>query len=304
MPHRARELALALAAAAAVAACSPSTPQATPTPTPAPVASSSAPSSPTPTPTRTDKPVVLGVIGDYGVDERPVRAVVAAMAKFAPRLDAVVTTGDNAYCCGDAQQAAFARSMLAPLHAPVYAALGNHDVKTRGGQPVMTAFGLAAHWYTAVVGPIELVVLDANRTGDRAQLAFLRQVLAASRPAAFRVVVFHQPGWSCSLHGPDPGVVQRWIPLFQGNVDLVLAGHNHTYERFTGADGTPYVTTGGGGAHLYPSIPGTCKGAGHMAFVRTVFHALRLTATSERLTVEAIGTNGKAFDRFEVAGAS
>jgi 2',3'-cyclic-nucleotide 2'-phosphodiesterase (5'-nucleotidase family) len=114
-------------------------------------------------------------------------------------------------------------------------------------------------------------------------------------------VAFHQPGWSCSLHDADPGVIARWMPLFRKTaVDLVLAGHNHTYERFAGRDGVPYVTTGGGGATLYPSVRSTCRGAGKVVTTKTVHHALRITATRGELTVEAIGTDGTTFDRFSI----
>jgi hypothetical protein len=299
----------ALALGVALAGCSPSrAPVATPSPsavmtsatvTPAPSASSASSVSPAPG----ERAYVIGVLGDFGVDGAAVRSVVAEMRRFAPRLDAVVTTGDNAYCCGRPAQVAFARSALAPLHAKVYPALGNHDEVTGGGQPLMATFGLTQRWYDVVVGPVELVFLDANRTGDARQRAFLNGVLARPRRAAFRVVVFHQPGWSCSFHPPEPGVVRDWLPRFAGKVDLVLAGHNHTYERFAGAGGVPYVTTGGGGASLYPSSLAACRGAGHVRKIRTVHHALRITATSSRLTVEAYGTDGMAFDRFTVAAA-
>jgi hypothetical protein len=295
----------ALALGVALAGCSPSrTPVASPSPSvvtttvtvtpPTPSASSASPAP-------AGRAYVIGVLGDYGVDGAAVRSVVAEMRRFAPRLDAVVTTGDNAYCCGKPAQAAFAKSALAPLHTRVYPALGNHDEVTGGGQPLMAAFGLTQRWYDVVVGPVELVFLDANRTGDARQRAFLNGVLARPRRATFRVVVFHQPGWSCSFHPPEPGVVRDWLPRFAGTVDLVLAGHNHTYERFAGAGGTPYVTTGGGGASLYPSSLAACRGAGHVRKIRTVHHALRITATSSRLTVEAYGTDGTAFDRFTVS---
>jgi acid phosphatase len=241
---------------------------------------------------------VIGVLGDFGVDAAPVRQVVALMRGFGP-LAAVVTTGDNAYGSGTSSEAAFARSVLAPLLGPgtrLYASLGNHDEVTHDGRPVMAAFGLRTHWYTAVVGPVELVVLDANRPSDPAQVAFLRRALARPRAAAFRVVVFHQPAVSCSFHPPSAGVVRSWVPLFAGRVDLVLSGHNHTYERFTASSGLTYVTTGGGGAPLYPSVRSMCQGPAAPAFFRTVHHAVRLTVTAHRLLVEAVGLDGTTFD--------
>ena len=280
-------------AAGLLTACHAQAPAARPSPTPAVTTLS-----PTPSP---GAPTVIGVLGDWGYQGGRAADVVRLMSSW--RLDAVVTTGDNAYGGGRVTEAAFAKRTIAPLlrggSVPLYASLGNHDVHTRDGQYVMRDLGIPAHWYARVVGPVQFVVLDANRPSDPAQQAFLRGVLDAPRPVPFRVVVFHQPAWSCSLHGVDPGVAQSFVPLFRDRVDLVLAGHNHTYERFM-AGRVPYVTTGGGGAPLYPSIPGTCRGSARVAFVKTVYHAVRLTATPDRLLLEAIGLDGKPFDRVEV----
>jgi hypothetical protein len=249
---------------------------------------------------------VIGVIGDYGVvGSTALPQVVTRMTRFngGRALSAVVTTGDNAYCCGTETQAAFARKALAPLRlqgAPVYSALGNHDVQTEGGAAFMRTFPQAKRWYTANVGDVQLVVLDSTRTGDATQLRFLKAVLAAPRPRAFRVVVFHHPAWSCSAHGPDAGVRERWLPLFGTKVDLVLAGHNHTYERFTSASGVPLVTTGGGGAQLYASASPACRGAGRLAYLKTVHHAVRLVASGSSLRLEGVAVDGTVFDTVTV----
>ena len=235
------------------------------------------------------------MIGDYGIDDTAVRQVTGVMRRWKP--DAVVTTGDNAYCCGTTSESRFAKRMLDTIGAPVHPALGNHDVVTKDGADFMRVFGMTKRWYTATVGPVEFVVLDSNRPGDRNQLAFVKAVLARPKTAAFRVVAFHHPAWSCSAHDPNAGVRDRWLPLFgEDKVDLVLAGHTHTYERFSAGD-VAYVTTGGGGARLYPSARFACRGAGRIVALRTVHHAVRLRATSSALTVEAIGLDGKVFDR-------
>jgi acid phosphatase len=302
--RRDRAAVAAAAAMLALAAChGPARPVASPSPSPAVSSATSSAPSAAPTPVAAGA-TVIGVIGDFGVDDAPVRQVVALMRGFARPLAAVVTTGDNAYPSGTAADAAFAKAALAPLlgpRTPLYASLGNHDEVTHDGRPVMAALGIRAHWYTAVVGPVELVVLDANRPADPAQLAFLKRVLARPRAAAFRVVVFHQPAVSCSFHPPDPGVVRRWVPLFAGRVDLVLSGHNHTYERFTAPSGLTYVTTGGGGAPLYPSSASMCAGPARPVFFRTVHHAVRLTVTPATLLVEAVGLDGKAFDSVTIS---
>jgi hypothetical protein len=300
MGGRTREL--ALCAALLLAGCTSRAPVAAPgtsaSATPSAPASGSVVPSVTPSPP--ERPTVLGVLGDYGVDGQPVRRVVALMAHW--HATAIVTTGDDAYGAGRPHEAAFARRVLAPVltgGARLYASLGNHDEATAGGAYVRRSLGMPASWYAARVGPVQLVVLDANRPYDAAQRAFIKRTLAAPHDA-WRVVVFHQPAMSCSFHPPDAGVEKAWLPLFRGKVDLVLNGHNHTYERFAGPGGTPYVTTGGGGAPLYPSVP-PCHGPGTVRRVRTAYHAVRLTVTAHALRLDAVGLDGTAFDTLRLS---
>lgn len=254
-----------------------------------------------PAPTAGPDETVLGVLGDFGTARSEAPRVVARMARFAGDrpLAAVITTGDNAYPSGRPAEVVRARAYLNPLlrrGTRLVASLGNHDVATDGGRPAQRGLDMPARWYTTTVGPLEVVVLDSNRTGDGAQLAFLRRVLLTQR-TPFRAVVFHHPPAACSHHAGDTNVRRRWLPLLKGRIDLLLAGHNHTYERFLGDGGIPWITTGGGGAPLYPSLLTRCSGGAAPVLVRTVHHALRLRVTPTRLTVEAIGTDGAVFDR-------
>jgi hypothetical protein len=114
-----------------------------------------------------------------------------------------------------------------------------------------------------------------NGYSGGAQTAWLSSTLAALRKDAgvdFIVVYFHHCAYcSCTAHGSEGGVQQYWVPLFDRyEVDLVINGHNHLYERTdplkagvaTGAapigsvvtpatQGTTYVTCGGAGKSLY-----------------------------------------------------
>ena len=70
-----------------------------------------------------------------------------------------------------------------------------------------------------------------------AQTAWLEQTLAAGRgdeSVDWIVVQMHQCATSSSArgNGSDLGIRQDWLPLFDRyEVDLVLAGHDHDYER-------------------------------------------------------------------------
>ena len=79
----------------------------------------------------------------------------------------------------------------------------------------------------------------------------------------WRIVVMHHGLWSAGPHGGNARAIRAGIPaLFAAHhVDLVIAGHDHIYERGV-ASGTRYVISGGGGAPLYEvdgRLPSTRK---------------------------------------------
>jgi Calcineurin-like phosphoesterase len=241
------------------------------------------------------------VLGDYGTGGEAETQVAGAIERWADGhgIDAMVSTGDNVYESGNPAQ--FAGAWTQPfgwVHdegIPTVATLGNHDVETEAGAPVMHLLGMPAPWYVRRLGPIEFFVLDANDPTNPDQLRFLSQALAAST-APWRVAVFHQPAYSCSHHGSTPAVDTEWLPLLaNGGVDLVLNGHDHTYERFGPVDGTTFVVTGGGGAPLYyeTACPaGTPQPAVH----RTTYSFVTLTATRETMRVVALDVNLNPID--------
>ncbi|MBD9726824.1 metallophosphoesterase family protein [Streptomyces caniscabiei] len=138
--------------------------------------------------------------------------------------------------------------------------------------------------YAFTYGNVGFVALDANDVSYEipANLGYSggRQTkwldaklkeLRAAKGVDFVVVFFHHCAYSTSSHASDGGVRDAWLPLFaKHQVDLVINGHNHVYERTdavkggevgrpvpVGAstdptrDGTVYVTAGGGGRDLY-----------------------------------------------------
>ncbi|MGW6359036.1 purple acid phosphatase family protein [Streptomyces sp. NPDC055092] len=138
--------------------------------------------------------------------------------------------------------------------------------------------------YSFVYGNVGVVALDANDVSyeipankgytDGKQTAWLAERLGelrARKDIDFVVVFFHHCAYSTSTHASDGGVRAAWLPLFaEHQVDLVINGHNHVYERTdaikdgevgkpvpVGAstdptrDGIVYVTAGGAGKDLY-----------------------------------------------------
>jgi hypothetical protein len=118
--------------------------------------------------------------------------------------------------------------------------------------------------------------------------ADLRQ--AASAP--WRIVVLHRPPFASGHHGSDKTVREAFHQIFVDHgVDLVLAGHEHHYERTRPMDGVTYIVTGGGGR-------GT-RAVGESWFTvysQRVAHFLYVDVEPDRLRVYAIDATGQDFD--------
>ena len=71
-------------------------------------------------------------------------------------------------------------------------------------------------------------------------------------PDPCSVAYMHHPRFSSGIHGPDRTIAALWTTLARGGVDVVLAGHDHHYERFEPFDGIRSFVVGTGGRSLYP----------------------------------------------------
>jgi hypothetical protein len=144
--------------------------------------------------------------------------------------------------------------------AALLTACGNHEHVpgniTRSGSTVLSEFaayearfpmpsdtpsgGAGSFWYSTTVGALHLIFLSSEHpTGaGSAQAAWAAADLAAVDAVAtpWVVAVIHRPIYSAALlewadHSPGSKLSADWEPLFLGRVDLVLAGHIHSYDR-------------------------------------------------------------------------
>src|SRR6266540_1062337 len=206
-------------------------------------------------------------IGDYGYSGAYERAVADLVTSLGP--DFIITLGDNNYVDGsaawiDANIGQYFHSFIAPYRGTYgsgatenrfFPSLGNHDWDTPGAQPYLDYFELAGNerYYDFVRGPVHFFALDSDvrepdgNTVDSPQAAWLQAALTAST-ARWRIVYMHHPPYSSGPHGSTPEM--QW-PFAQWGASLVLAGHDHVYERLV-REGLTYVVNGVGGAELYP----------------------------------------------------
>ena len=242
--------------------------------------------------------------GDFGGGPAQ-GAVAAGMERWVGdghRVDALVTTGDNVYDFGEPHL--FEAHLKAPYRVlqdggrPMWTALGNHDVMRGHGAEQLAFLGLPPMPYAKTLPGVRLLFLDGNRP-DAAQAKWLADQLADPDPSLFTVAVFHQPVFSCGLHGRTATVIEAWYGLLNsGRMSLVLNGHDHHYERFLTAEGTTFIVTGGGGRNLYRRVPGCRPPELRAGAVK--HHFVGVEVYSDRMALTAVAVDGSVIDQVEI----
>ncbi|RIH81480.1 Alkaline phosphatase [Calidithermus terrae] len=230
----------------------------------------------------------LAVIGDWGADSphRPKVAQAMREAHEKRPFDGLLTLGDNFYPRGEPIQA-----FLDDLpKVRVYPAFGNHDVPALGAQ--LRLFQVERPYYSFRLGALEVFVVYSE-VFDAAQRSWLEAALRASE-APWKVLTLHRPLYSSGLHGGSRSLRGTLEPLLlKYGVRLVLAGHDHDYERLE-AKGITHVVAGGGGAYLRGFLKAVPQ-----SLVRAVeAHFGVLEASEERLTFTAVAPENKVLDTF------
>jgi hypothetical protein len=197
---------------------------------------------------------VCGTNGDEGTGRMVDSVLVADSVANIPTE--VFTLGDNAYPSGPEGvdkdfQRCFTPSWGSPrIMRVIHPSPGNHDFDSGSGAPYFAYFGGRAGpsgrgYYSYDVGGWHVVSLNSELyfdAGDAAQAKaqedWLRDDLA-THPAKCTLAYFHRPPFSSGTYGGIHEMRPLWRILYDAGADLVLAGHEHDYERFApqSADG-------------------------------------------------------------------
>jgi predicted MPP superfamily phosphohydrolase len=244
-------------------------------------------------------------IGDFGTGDDNQFEIAAQMLrdhKTSP-LDFVIAVGDNIYPDGGGRhfEKKFARPYAGLIREGVkfHAVLGNHDVRDgRGDQCQYPLFNMNGQCHYTVKkgdGLAEFFMIDSTAF-DMTQAGWLEGVLKEST-AKWKIAVFHHPIYSSAEeHGSDVGLRRRIEPLLaRYGVNVVISGHDHTYERVKPQQGVQYFVTGAGGK-VRPGDVNLGSPFRAMSYDRDN-HYMQMVIEDQQINFQTIAKSGAVIDR-------
>lgn len=261
----------------------------------------------------------FAVIGDFGLAGEHEADVADLVKSWQP--DFIVTTGDNNYSGGseltiEKNIGQYYSDYIVPCfncdpgeyptQNRFFPVPGNHDWKSivcvgdycRG--PYLEYFSLPGDklYYDFIWGSVHFFMLDSNPqepdgiSPDSVQGQWLKERLAAST-SDWNVVIAHHPPYSSGKHGSNE--FMQW-PFQEWGADIVMSGHDHTYERIE-VVGFPYIVNGLGGKSRYTF--GAAVSGSQIRYNQD-FGAMLIEATPQALVLEFITRTGETIDHFEL----
>lgn len=267
---------------------------------------------PEPTETPAPQAVRFAVIGDYGSGSQDEADVADLVKSWNP--DLIITTGDNNYPDGaattiDVNVGQFFHEFIAPYQGSYgaggqanrfFPSLGNHDWNTPQAQPYLDYFTLPGNerYYDFVRGPVHFFAIDSDSrepdgVGRSSEQALWLQSRLAESTNPWKIVYFHHTVYSSGFHGNTAWM--QW-PFAEWGADVVLSGHDHTYERIS-REGITYFVNGLGGMSRYPFI-GSVEGS--QVKYNQDYGAMLVEASEISIRFQFINRLNEVIDTFEL----
>ena len=252
--------------------------------------------------------VRFAVIGDSGRGDQAQNDVARQMIAWREKFpfDFVVMLGDNIYPphLPDDFLIKFETPYRTLLDAGVkfYAAIGNHDPPAELNYPAFNMEGRRYYSYRrnernlqGLEGAgVRFFVLD-SRSLDPDQLVWLHDELAKSK-TDWKICYFHHPLYTSGRYSNAARVLRLVLEplLIEGDVDVVLSGHEHFYERIRPQHGISYFISGGAGSLRAADIrrPSPIMARGF----DTDFHFMMMEISGDTLYFQAISRKGDTVD--------
>jgi hypothetical protein len=250
----------------------------------------------------------INVLGDTGWCGSP---ALAPLARLFERFDGdIVLAGDLAYPSGSSEdfKNCFEPS-FGKFKARIHSSPGNHDyVASVSAQSYFEYFGERSGptrlgYYSFRAAEWTVLMLNSNVPINKssAQYAFVRTTMQQA-PTRCTMAVMHHPFDSSGLNGPTPSLRDIWELMYNLGADLVIAGHDHLYERHAPVNtdqrrddvkGIRQFTVGTGGAPLY----GRTRNALNSELLISNFGILRLKLDPALYSWEFLDMNGNVLDQ-------
>lgn len=256
---------------------------------------------------RRDGSIRFAVIGDSGRGDRWQQEVADQMVAWRVKFpfDFVIMLGDNIYGTNapDDYETKFERPYRALLDAGVtfYAAIGNHDDPNQihydkfnmDGRRYYTFRKSEARLAGLAGAGVRFFALD-SRSLDPEQIDWLRRELKASG-TAWKICFFHHPIYTSGRYRAVARSLRLVLEpiLVEGDVDVVLAGHEHVYERVLPQRGISYFTSGGAGSLRRGDLaPSTVLARGF----DEDYHFMLMEVSGTELYFQAVSRTGRTVD--------
>lgn len=259
----------------------------------------------------------FAAIGDFGGNSSGESQNAANIAGAGTQF--IQTLGDNIYptsglpdpnfttTYSDFDQRFFKQFSSAVKSQSFFPANGNKEYYGNG--EFWSAFpmpGSNHSWYSYDWGDAHILVLDSEQpyTPGTEQYNFAQADLAANQSAAWRIVAIQRPPYSSTTNNSSSKGVQTYlVPLFQAqNVNLVLSGNSHNYERskpltngVPATGGITYVVSGAGGNGFNAFNDTTYPQPAWSAFRESSYYEYsKVTVSPTALTVAAVRADTNA----------
>jgi hypothetical protein len=191
----------------------------------------------------------FAVIGDSGQPGSGQTSIAKQMAAWRTRFpfEFVIMTGDNLY--GSEKPRDYEKKFSIPYKPLIdagvkfYASLGNHDDDGQIRYKLFNMDGKKYYSFRPKLG-VRFFALDTNYVDDK-QLDWLDKELEGSG-SDWKIAFFHHPLYSSGeTHGSADLQRELLEPIFlKYGVNVVIAGHEHFYERLKPQKGVAYFTIG------------------------------------------------------------
>jgi hypothetical protein len=241
----------------------------------------------------------FAVIGDTGSGSDKQQQVADMMVKYRAifPFEFVLMMGDNLYGNESAKdfEKKFSDVYKVLLNDKVkfYATLGNHDLPIQINYANFNMDG--KEYYRIKKGNVAFYSLNSNYM-DKKQLKWLEDELVKDT-SDWKVMFFHHPPYSSGgKHGSDKQLREVVEPIFvKYEVNLVLTGHDHFYERIKPQKGIYYFVSGAGGklrsGDIKDTSPITEKG-----YDRDLHFMLFEVVNGKEMYFQAISRTGETVD--------